>query len=102
MSSTEAKFKALALTIYEVLWMQRLLCELSFKLPSTPLIYYDNISVGYLVENYILHLRTKHIENDFHFIHKKISFGVLTFKYTLIKEHIIDAMTKALPIERFQ
>lgn len=99
--SIETEFHTLALTVYKVLWIKRLLCELNFKLPSIPAIHCDNVSAGHLAKNHIQHVRAKHNKIDFYFIHQKITSNVLSVEYTPTKEQIIDAMNKALPTERF-
>lgn len=57
-SSTEAKYKSLALTVMEIMWLLSLLQELKMPLKSLC----DNISTILLTYNPILHHRTKHLE----------------------------------------
>ncbi|XP_019054011.1 PREDICTED: uncharacterized protein LOC109114964 [Nelumbo nucifera] len=67
-SSTEAKYRSLALATSEALWINSLFRELGFSLSCSPTLRYDNIGATYLSANPVFHARTKHIEIDFHFV----------------------------------
>jgi hypothetical protein len=52
----------------ELIWLRYLLTELHVSLPSPPILYCDNPSATFLIANFVFHIRTKHIEINFHFI----------------------------------
>ncbi|XP_031280235.1 uncharacterized protein LOC116138690 [Pistacia vera] len=61
LSSTEAKYRALAQTATEVAWLQSLFTELGIFINLKPVIWCDNISPTALASNPIFHACTKHI-----------------------------------------
>jgi hypothetical protein len=67
-SSTESEYKSLSNTAVELHWIQSILHDLQFPLPTSPRLWCDNIGATYLSFNPIFHARTKHIEIDFHYV----------------------------------
>ena len=70
-SSVEAKFQALALGIYEGMWLQRLLNELGVTIGKPTKMLCNRVAIR-IAKNSVHHDRTKHIEIDRHFINEKI------------------------------
>ena len=70
--SVEAEYHVVANVNSKTCWIRNLLLELYCPLPTATLIYCDNVSVVYLSGNPVYHQRTKHIEMDIHFVHKKV------------------------------
>ena len=67
-SSIEAKYRAMSIACYEIVWLCGLLEELGFpQTASTPL-HDDNTSAIQIATNLVFHERTKHIEVDCHSI----------------------------------
>ena len=73
-SHSSAKFecKGLANATIELTWIQSLLCELHVPLLCTLIILCDNLSMTYLAVNPMMHSSPKHVEIDYHFVHKHI------------------------------
>jgi hypothetical protein len=71
LSTMEAKYKALADGVKEVVWLRKIAIELGVhkSIPST--IQCDNQSAIKLVKNPILHARTKHVELHHHYIRER-------------------------------
>ncbi|XP_019413588.1 PREDICTED: uncharacterized protein LOC109325593 [Lupinus angustifolius] len=71
-SSSEAEYRALAVTSCEVQWLTYLLTDfhISFKHPT--LLYCDNNSARYIAANPVFHVRTKHIKIDCHVARKRL------------------------------
>jgi hypothetical protein len=67
-SSAEAEYRAVANGVAEASWLRQLLQELHHDLQTATLVYCDNVSVVYLSTNLNPHQRTKHVENDLHFV----------------------------------
>ena len=61
-------------------------------------VYCDNRSAILLALNPVLHEWTKHIENDVHFVHDKISDGVVSLVKIDTSENVAYLFTKSLTI----
>lgn len=85
-SSTEAEYRAMALTACEVTWVSQLLKELGLKHFSTTVMHCDNKASLSIAANHVHHDRTKHVELDCHFIRDKISEGIITTRYVSTSE----------------
>jgi len=57
----------------EVIWLQYLLIDLQVPSVFDPTIWCDNLGATYLSANPIFHVRTKHVEVDYHFIHDRVA-----------------------------
>lgn len=67
-SSAEAEYRAMATTVYEVLWLRRLLLDLdAVQSEATPLMC-DNEAARHIAANPVYHERTKHVEMDCYFV----------------------------------
>jgi hypothetical protein len=71
-SSTEVKYRALAITTAEVYWFRMLFRELKIPLSTAPTIWCDNTGTLALASNPIYLARTKHIEVDYHFVREEV------------------------------
>lgn len=100
-SSTEAEYRAVANTASELSWICSLLSELGVQLPTTPVLYCDNVGATYLCANPVFHSRMKHIALDYHFVRENIQSGTLRVSHISTKDQLADALTKALPRSRF-
>jgi hypothetical protein len=70
-SSTEAEYEAIANATVEVMWIQTMLKELGVKHPHVASLWCDNLGATYLSVNPVFHVRTKHIEVDYHFVRER-------------------------------
>ncbi|CAA7053046.1 unnamed protein product [Microthlaspi erraticum] len=100
-SSTEAEYRSVANTAAEIRWVCSLLTELGVQLPSTPVIYCDNVGATYLSANPVFHSRMKHLALDFHFVRENVQSGALRVAFVSTKDQLADALTKPLPRPRF-
>jgi histone deacetylase 1/2 len=80
-SSTETEYKALANATTEMLWVQKLLCELKIIHPPQARLWCDNLGATYLSADPVFHARTKHIEIDFHFVRERMDEKLLEIKF---------------------
>ena len=101
-SSTESKYRALASTAAELVWVQNLLIEIGVSLQSTPpILWCDNIGAQALSSNPVQHARTKHIELDIHFVRNLVAKHKLSVRYISSLHQPANIFTKPLPLERF-
>jgi len=97
MSSTEAEYMALFAVVQEVIWLKRLLSEVSSEyLKENIIVYQDNKSTILLASNPTQHSRTKHINTKYHFVRDQVSNGEVKIQYLSTEEMIADIFTKAV------
>lgn len=90
MSSTKAKYKALADVAAEVTWVVSLLRELGVGSLSVPKLQCDNLGATYMCANPVFHARTKHIEIDYHFVRDKVATGELQVNFVSTKDQLAN------------
>jgi hypothetical protein len=100
-SSTEAEYRALAITTAEVYWLRMLFCEIQFALIRAPTIWCDNVSALALASNPVYHARTKHIEIDYYFVREKVLNQDIHLQFISSNDQIADIFTKGLSSLRF-
>lgn len=100
-SSTEAEYRSVANTAAKISWVCSLLTELGVRLPTTPVVYCDNVGATYLSANPVFHSRMKHLALDFHFVRQNVQSGALRVTHVSTKDQLADALTKPLFRIRF-
>ncbi|GJY90673.1 putative RNA-directed DNA polymerase [Tanacetum coccineum] len=97
-SSAEAKYRCLASTTCEVLWLTHLLSDVGVEglLPVT--LYCDSTSAIQIAANPVFHEKTKHFEIDVHLVRDKVSSGAISTVKINSTENIADVFTKGLSI----
>ena len=80
----------------EVVWMERLLGELSVKVSLPIHVFCDSQAEVHIAKNQVFHKRTKHIEVDCHFVRTKLQKGLITLQYIPTKSQLADVFIKAL------
>lgn len=101
-SSTEAEYRSVAATATELSWVCSLIKELDVTLPSSPVIYCDNIRATQLSFNPIFHSRMKHVAVDYHFIRDQVQSGQLRVAHVSSADQLVDLLTKPLSTSQFQ
>jgi hypothetical protein len=96
LSSTEAKYKGIAIVACEVIWLQKLLLDLRQLMDALVVIYCDNINSILLINNLVYHVRKKFIEVHYHFIRDKVLAKEIDLIHISTEDKIVDFFTKAL------
>ncbi|GJZ64969.1 uncharacterized mitochondrial protein-like protein [Tanacetum coccineum] len=101
-SSTEALYRAMAVTTSEIVWLRWLLADMGVSISySTPL-YYDNRSAIQIARNSMFHERTKHIEIDCHFTRHHLQAGTISLPFVSSALEIANVFTKPHSGPRFR
>lgn len=85
----------LAHTTYELLWLESLLGELHIPY-SVPMLFCDNLSAIMLSHNMVLHVQTKHIELDIHFVRERVVVKKLHIQHVMCHAQLANMLTKPL------
>ncbi|GJU54014.1 ribonuclease H-like domain-containing protein [Tanacetum coccineum] len=100
-SSAEAEYRGVANAVAETCWLRNLLRELHTPLSTATIVYCDNVSDVYLSSNPVQHQRTKHIENDTHFVRDLVTTGHIRVLHVPSRYQYADIFTKGLPTALF-
>lgn len=60
-----------------------------------------NISTTFVATNPVLHVHTKHMEIDYHFIRERVAKSTLVMQFTPFEHQLVDYLTKPLPVQHF-
>lgn len=101
LSTTEAEYVAASEGTKQMIWMFRLLTEIT-NIDYIPRILVDNASALKLAKNPDFHRRTKHIEVRHHFVREKFRDKVIEIEHIEGKNQLADIMTKPLTRVHFQ
>jgi hypothetical protein len=101
-SSTEAKYKTVANTVAELMWIQILLIDIGISCPKHAKLWCDNLGAKYLTSNPVFHGRVKHVEIDYHFVRERIAKGLLHIDYVPTGDQVVDGFTKPLSVRPFK
>jgi hypothetical protein len=73
-----------------MIWVEALLKELGIKLKDKPCLWFDNLGATYLSANPVFHVRTKHIDIDFHFVREGVAENKLAIRFVSSKYQLAD------------
>lgn len=95
-SFAEAEYRALSITVREIMWLVSLLAELGISV-STPIpLYCDNVFAIHITKNQVFHERTKHLDIDCHLVREKYKSGLVQPLPISSSEQLADVFTKSL------
>ena len=95
-SSAKAKYRAMASTTSELIWLKQLLKELQFGEVTQMKLICDNQIALHISSNPFFHERTKHIEIDCHFVREKIILGDIKTEFVNSNNQLADIFSKPL------
>ena len=95
-STAEAEYRAIALSLCEMLWLKGLLKELRLLRNETMMLHCDNIVAINIANNPVQFDRTKHVEIDRFFIKENLDSGILRLGYVKSRSQLADCFTKCL------
>jgi len=101
-SSTEAEYRALASTAFELTWTASVLRDLGITQSQAAVLRCDNLSAVHLSANPVLHNRSKHFDVDYHYVRERVALGVLEIQHIPAILQLADVFTKSLPRQSFQ
>ena len=81
-SSTEAEYRSIAQTVYEMMWLKSLLVELDFSMEVPMSMHCDIQTVIFIANNPTFHKHTKQIEVDYHYVRDMVMRGIIDTPYT--------------------
>ncbi|CAH9145120.1 unnamed protein product [Cuscuta epithymum] len=101
-SSAEAEYRAMVVTVSEILWLRWLLRDLSIPQTGPTPLFCDNQAARHFALNPVFHERTKHVEMDCFFVRERVTSGEIQPCCITTTHQIADIFTKALGTDRFQ
>ena len=96
LSTCEAEYVAAC----QVVWLCRLLGEVTGVEAHPPALMVDNQPAIALVKNLVLHDRSKHIDVKFHFLRDCVDGGKIIIEFVKTGRQLTDVLTK--PLDRLQ
>ncbi|RVW21440.1 Copia protein [Vitis vinifera] len=81
----------------ELLWLRRLLTEISFASNSVMNLFCDNKAAINISHNPVQHDRTKNVEVDRHFIKQNLQEKIIQFPFVKLEDQLADILTKKCP-----
>ena len=101
-STTEAKYRAAAVTTQKSMCLMQLIKDLHKAVGYSATMYSDNQSAICLAEYPIFHDRKKHVKIQYHFIMEKVFQGEINLQQIKTEQQIADVFTKGLSFQKFE
>ena len=97
LSIAEAEYVTATHTAKEAIWLCQLLSDILPSAPTCIPLHCNNQAAIKLATDDNYHMRTKHINMCYCFIHQTVKQGVITLAYCPTEDMVADTLTKALP-----
>jgi len=95
-SSSEAEYRALATTVYELQWLTYILQDLQISIDKTANLFCDNEAARHIASNLVFHERTKHIDIHCHVVRERLQAGLFHLLPIQSTQQPADIFTKPL------
>jgi hypothetical protein len=95
-SSAEAQYVAATSTSCQVVWLRRILKDMSHTEKDQTPIFCDNTSAIALSKNHVFHKKRKHIDTHFHFICELVNNGDIALQFCGSRDQFVDIFTMPL------
>jgi hypothetical protein len=82
------------MTVREVVWLHKLLANLSEHVLDSTIIHYGNQSCVKIYDNPVFHDKSNHIEIKYHFIGDMVQRKEVLVQYLPTDEQVVDVLTK--------
>jgi hypothetical protein len=94
--SAEAEYVTATSASCQVVWLRRILKDMSHIEKDPTPIFYDNTSAIAQSKNHVFHKKSKHIDTRFHFIRELVNNGNIVLQFYGCRDQIVDIFTKPL------
>ncbi|KAE8886048.1 hypothetical protein PF003_g29739 [Phytophthora fragariae] len=101
LSSAEAEYMALAVTVQEVLWVRQLLKEMAIGIGCATDVFIDNKAAISMANNSGYTPRTKHIDLQVRFVGDHVENGAIKVQHVRSAQQLADYLTKPLLTPQF-
>ncbi|GMF63004.1 unnamed protein product [Phytophthora fragariaefolia] len=101
LSSAEAEYMALAVTVKELLWVRQVLKEIAIRLGCATDVFIDNKAAISIASNSGYTPRAKHIDLRVHFVRDHVENGTIKVEHVCSARQLADYLTKPLPTPQF-
>jgi hypothetical protein len=99
LSSTEAEYIAASTTAKEILFVRKLMKDLTGRIPETTVLHIDNVGAILLSKNKATSGRSKHIDVRYHHITDLVEAKVIHPQYISTEDQKADCLTKIVGSE---
>lgn len=84
------------MVVSEIVWLARLLIELTVSLTLPIPIFYDSQAALHIAKNLVFHECTKHIEVDCRFVRDQLQEGLIFLHHVPTNDQLANIFTKFL------
>ena len=94
LSTTEAEYIALSMTVCEAVWLHKLRADLFEHVLDSTISHYGNQSCVKILDNPVFQDKSNHIEIKYHFIRDMVQMKKVLVRYLPTDEQVVDVLTK--------
>ena len=102
LSTAEAEYVTLSIATQEAVWLRRMLTDLCAEPKEPTVMMEDNKGAIAIAKNPVSHVRTKHIDIQYHYVREAVQDNIIDLRYCPTEDMTADLLTKPLPRGRFE